>query len=88
MSSVPPNPSEASLVRTIESDDVGSVTLIVFDDRKDSRVVVDGGTDTWEFVVNEEVAYSRWEHGELPEWMESALSQIGIRAIRAGEANA
>lgn len=88
MSSVPPNPSDASYVRTIEAEDVGAVTLIVFDNETDSRVVVDESSDTWEFVVNDEVAYSRWEHGELPDWMESALSQIGIRAIRAGEANA
>ena len=89
MSSVPPNPRDASHVTTIEPDDVeeadvGPITVIVFDD-PDSRVVVDSRSDSWEFVINDEIAYSRWEIGELPEWIESALTRIGIRAVRTGQ---
>ncbi|WP_144900876.1 hypothetical protein [Halobellus captivus] len=80
-----PNPRNADHVTTIESDDVdgdgvGPITLFVFDD-PDSRVVVDAN-DTWEFVINEEIAYARWDHRELPEWIEPVLSRIGIRAVR------
>jgi hypothetical protein len=89
MSSVPPNPRDASHVTTIEPEDVeeadvGSITVIVFDD-PDSRVVVDAGRDSWEFVINDEIAYSRWDIGALPEWIEPVLSRIGIRAVRSGQ---
>ena len=68
----------------VEEDDVGPITLIVFED-PDSRVVVDGNGDTWEFAINDEIAYSRWEHYELPDWIEPILTRIGIRAIRTGQ---
>jgi hypothetical protein len=89
MSRARPNPRNASDVITIEpedveEDDVGPVTVIVFDD-PDNRVVVDGGGDTWEFAINRRVAYSRWEHHELPGWIEPVLMSIGIRAVRTGE---
>ncbi|QCC46604.1 hypothetical protein [Halobellus limi] len=89
MQRIPPNPRNADHVTRIEPNvideaDVGTITLSVFDNR-DSRVVVDGGSDTWEFVINEEIAYSRWDHHELPDWIEPVLSQIGIRALRAEE---
>jgi hypothetical protein len=68
----------------VEEDDVGPITLIVFED-PDSRVVVDGSGDTWEFAINDEIAYSRWEHYELPDWIEPILTRIGIRAVRTGQ---
>ncbi|QCC47515.1 hypothetical protein [Halobellus limi] len=88
MQRIPPNPRNADHVTTIEPDDVeetdiGAITLLVFDN-PDSRVVVDAGSDTWEFVVNDEIAYSRWEIGRLPEWIEPVLSRIEIRAVRGG----
>lgn len=56
--------------------------MLVFDD-PDCRVVdVD---QAWEFVVNDEIAYSRWEHYALPEWVEPVLTKIGIRAVRTGQ---
>ncbi|WP_256288802.1 hypothetical protein [Halobellus inordinatus] len=89
MSRARPKSRDASEVITIEpedveDDDVGPVTVIVFDD-PDSRVVVDGGGDTWEFAVNDEIAYSRWEIGQLPAWVEPVLTRIGIRAVRTGQ---
>lgn len=56
---------------------------LVFDD-PDSRVVVDGG-DTWEFAVNDKIAYGRWGISERPGWIEPALSTGGIRAVRIEE---
>jgi len=87
MQRAPPNPSKASHETTIEDvgDDVGPVTLLVFKQDSDSRVVVDGDGDTWEFAINDEIAYSRWEISQLPEWIEPVLTSIGIRAVRAGQ---
>ena len=65
-------------------DFASAFTLLVFDD-PDSRVVVNAGSDTWEFAVNDEIAYGRWEISELPEWVEPALSTLGIRAVRIEE---
>ncbi|MGQ4557674.1 hypothetical protein [Halobellus sp. GM3] len=92
MSRAQPNPRNASEVITIESedveeDDVGTLTLFVFEN-PDSRIVVDGGGGTWEFVINEAIAYSRWEHHELPEWIEPILSRVGVRAVRGGQEDA
>lgn len=87
MSRAPPKRRDASDLIQIDPDDdeVDPVTVIIFDD-PDSRIVVDGGDgDTWEFVINDEIAYSRWEIRELPEWVEPVLSRIGIRAVRSGE---
>ena len=87
MQRVPPNPAEASHETTIEDvgDGVGPVTLLVFKEDDDSRVVVDSGTDTWEFAINDEIAYSRWEISRLPDWIEPVLTSIGIRAVRTGQ---
>jgi hypothetical protein len=87
MHRAPPNPAEASHETTIEDvgDDVGPVTLLVFKNDGDSRVVVDSGTDTWEFAINDEIAYSRWEIAQLPDWIEPVLTSIGIRALRTGQ---
>ncbi|WP_256403681.1 hypothetical protein [Halorubrum salinum] len=86
MSRAPSKPTEASdLIRIDpEDDDVDAVSVIIFDD-PDSRIVVDGNDDTWEFAISDEIAYSRWEIGELPEWIEPTLSRIGIRAVRTGQ---
>ncbi|WP_256545917.1 hypothetical protein [Halobellus inordinatus] len=88
MQRAPPNPRKANHVTEIEPDDVeeadvGSIAVFVFDD-PDSRVVVDAD-QTWEFVINDEVAYSRWKISQLPEWIEPVLSRIGIRAVRTGK---
>lgn len=88
MQRAPPNPRKATHVAEIEPDDVeeadvGSITVLVFDN-PDSRIVVDADR-TWEFAVNDEIAYSRWEIGQLPEWIEPVLSRIGIRAVRTGK---
>jgi len=87
MQRAPPNPREASHETTIEDvgDDAGPVTLLIFDEGSDSRVVVDARSDTWEFAINDEIACSRWEHHELPDWIEPVLTSIGIRAVRTGE---
>lgn len=87
MQQVPPNPAEASHETMIKEvgDSVGPVTLLVFKENDDSRIVVDGDGDTWEFAINDEIAYSRWEHNELPDWIEPVLTSIGIRAIRTGQ---
>lgn len=87
MHRAPPNPAEASHTTTIEDvgDDVGPVTLLLFKNEGDSRIVVDGDGDTWEFAVNDEIAYSRWEHHELPDWIEPVLTSIGVRAVRTGQ---
>jgi len=55
---------------------VGTITLSVFDD-PDSRVIVDAGRDSWEFVINDETAYSRWDIGELPEWIDQSSRASG-----------
>lgn len=86
MSRAPPKPTDASDLIRIDpdDDDVDPVSVIIFDD-PDSRIVVDNNDETWEFAINDEIAYSRWEIGELPEWVEPVLSQIGIRAVRTGQ---
>jgi hypothetical protein len=80
-------PGRSESQTTIEDvgDDVGEITLLVFKSDGDSRVVVDGGTDTWEFAINDEIAYSRWEIAQLPDWIEPVLTSIGIRALRTGQ---
>ena len=87
MQRAPPNPSEASHETTIEEvgDGAGPVTLLVFKNDGDSRVVVNGDGDTWEFAINDEIAYSRWEISQLPDWIEPVLTSIGIRAVRTSQ---
>ncbi|QKG91671.1 hypothetical protein HPS36_01980 [Halorubrum salinarum] len=89
MSRAPQKPRDAKDLIQIdpEDDDVDPVTVIIFDD-PDSRIVVDASDHTWEFAINDEIAYSRWEISELPEWIEPTLSRIGIRAVRSGEEGA
>jgi len=60
-----------------------AVTVTIVDGKKDSRIIVEADR-RGELEVEDEWAYPRWDDRSSPRWLESLVSDFGVRGIRTG----